>query len=124
MRLRRLALLLACFLAAPLALVWADDEADERLLREHKLPTDGKGLLELLRQRTPDAASEKRLHRLIRDLGDDDFETRERATADLRKFGVPARGALRAALKDPDLEIRRRAEEILKGIEKGAADVI
>ena len=53
---------------------------------------------------------------LVRQLGDDDFATRETAGGKLRKLGVKARPALEAALRDPDPEIARRSRELLTPI--------
>jgi WD40 repeat protein len=57
--------------------------------------------------------------RLIRQLGDDDFETRERASAQLLKGGESELPALRRAMEnDPELEVRRRAKRIFDSIER------
>jgi HEAT repeat protein len=72
------------------------------------------------RKRTPSVESNKRIRELIRRLGDDDFAVRDRASADLRAHGTPAIPLLREAIKDEDLERRRRAEECLQQIEQSA----
>jgi hypothetical protein len=47
-------------------------------------------------------------------LGDDDFDTRERASADLRHMGPLALSALKKAAKtSKDAEIRRRAADLI-----------
>jgi hypothetical protein len=51
----------------------------------------------------------------VRDLGASSFEARERATKELARLGSKAEDVLRAALlAGSDLEVRRRAEPLLK----------
>jgi RNA polymerase sigma factor (sigma-70 family) len=51
---------------------------------------------------------------LIRDLDDDDYDTREKASAALKRFGPAAEPALRKTLEGkPSLELRRRIEALL-----------
>lgn len=52
------------------------------------------------------------IKKLIRELGDENYRTREKATAALEKAGVPALPFLTEALSDPDLEIAIRAKRI------------
>jgi hypothetical protein len=55
--------------------------------------------------------------RLIQELDDEDFETRQRATATLRSLGSEIRSDLRAALEArPSLEMARRLEDLLTGM--------
>jgi formylglycine-generating enzyme required for sulfatase activity len=58
-------------------------------------------------------AQAERIAALIRQLGHDEFARREAAGKELEAIGEPAIGALREATSDRDLEIRRRAREIL-----------
>lgn len=53
---------------------------------------------------------------LIKDLGSDDWKTRESATDSLANIGAPALPALQDAAKSSDLETRTRAEMILKRV--------
>jgi RNA polymerase sigma factor (sigma-70 family) len=54
-------------------------------------------------------ADRERLARLIKDLDADDFDVREKATAELAKLGSAAEGALRAALEGgPSAEMKQR----------------
>jgi RNA polymerase sigma factor (sigma-70 family) len=72
----------------------------------------------------PDAA---RIPRLIKELDDDNFETREKASAELEKVGEPAAAALRKALDGmPSAEMRIRITMLLDGIAGKAtsADVL
>src|SRR5262245_14412515 len=59
----------------------------------------------------------ERIASLIRQLGDDEFKKREAASKELDAIGEPALSALRkAAASSDDLEIRRRAQRILRTI--------
>lgn len=55
----------------------------------------------------------------IKDLGDRSFPVRQKASAFLRKAGEPAEQYLQDALKDPDIERKRRAREILEEFKWG-----
>lgn len=57
--------------------------------------------------------------RLIRQLGSDDFNEREGASKTLEAIGEPAMDALcKAATTSRDVEIRERAEKIVKSLAK------
>lgn len=56
----------------------------------------------------------KNVGRLIAELGDDDFNTRQRASRALAEFVPPPIGALTAASKSSDAEVAWRAKAILK----------
>ena len=63
----------------------------------------------------PDAA---RIGRLVTQLGSDDFDDREKASAELGVIGEPALDALREAVKSTDEEVHKRAETLVSAIEK------
>jgi hypothetical protein len=98
----------------------AGDDDDEKLLSASHIPTDGRALLGYFRNRTADGADDARLKSLVRQLGDDSFVVREQASRKLVALGPRAREVLRAALKDADPEIVRRAEECLRDITDAA----
>ena len=52
--------------------------------------------------------------RAVKQLGDDDFETREKASRFLWSAGAAAESALRAAVKDGDAEVVLRSKDILE----------
>jgi len=56
------------------------------------------------------------IEQLIRQLGNENFQTRENATKELIKIGKPAILALEKASKSPDPEIRLRAQKVLEQI--------
>jgi WD40 repeat protein len=69
------------------------------------------------------APDPKRLAALVRNLGDDQFETRRQAHAELRKFEDLAEPALRAGLRTGDsLEVQRRIEDLLKQIDQVSSE--
>jgi hypothetical protein len=97
--------------------------ADEQLLGQAKLPTDGPGLVEYFKQRAASAADEGHIQALVKQLGDDLFEVREAASRQLVAIGARAIPALRKAVSDTDVEVVRRAEECLKHIDEGSSAV-
>jgi hypothetical protein len=93
--------------------------ADEELLKKAGVGTDGAALLEFFRGRTVDGGDQERIEKLIKDLGSDDFETREAASGRLAGIGARAKPLLKAAADDPDVEVSRRAKECLQKIDQG-----
>jgi hypothetical protein len=63
-------------------------------------------------------ADAARIANLVAQLGNDDFEEREKASSGLDALGEPALDALRQALKSTDEEVRKRAETLIGKIEK------
>jgi len=59
---------------------------------------------------------EKRIQRLIGQMGNEDYQTREKAHTELFKIGEPALDLLREALKNKDLEVSGRAQELIERI--------
>jgi hypothetical protein len=126
-RYRRLCLALLILVGTSFALAAESDStaADEQILKAARVGTDGPALLEFFRKRTITDAVREKIQGLIRQLGDDSFEVREKATAALIDAGSPALPALRVAARDADLEISRRAQECLRQIvEKGTATAL
>src|SRR5262249_34360037 len=92
--------------------------ADEKFLRDHHLSPDAPALMAYFRERTLNEDQKARLADLIKKLGDDEFEVREKASADLVKAGRLALPLLKPAVRDRDAEIARRAGDCLRQIEK------
>src|SRR5439155_15682197 len=67
-------------------------------------------------------ADREKVRTLVRQLGDDSFEVREQASAELAAIGALARPLLEQALRDPDPEVVYRARDCLQRIkgEKGS----
>ncbi len=76
----------------------------------------GQALPLLREQLKPVAAGDaKRIAQLVAELDSDDFEVREKASAELEKVGEPAAPALRKALEGtPSAELRSRADRLLE----------
>jgi gas vesicle protein len=66
----------------------------------------------------PDA---RQIQKLIRDLGSDDFEVREKASRALSDAGKVVLPALREALQSNDAEVRQRARRIMDAIQSSTA---
>ncbi len=63
----------------------------------------------------------RRVERLLADLDSDEFQTREKAEAELRSLDAAIEGTLRAVLANPpSAEVKRAVERLLEGIEDGA----
>ncbi len=92
---------------------------DEKLLRDAKVVTDGPGLLAFLRARTLDEGDVAKLEALVRQLGDDSFEEREKASRALAAYGRLALPFLRTGAKDRDAEIARRSQDALAALAAG-----
>jgi HEAT repeat protein len=90
--------------------------ADEETLKAGKLNTDGPALLDYLRKKTPAGGNTAKINTLIEQLGDDSFEKREKASAELIAMGAAALPQLRQALQSNDTEIQRRAKLCVKAI--------
>jgi hypothetical protein len=93
---------------------------EENILQKAGVAMDGDGLLTFFRGRTLSDAERKQIDERIHQLGTDDFNDRERAAEALRKVGGRVVPLLRAALHDPDAEIVRRLNGLLKEIEPPA----
>jgi PQQ-like domain len=93
-------------------------KADLETLKAAHLPFEGKALLRFFQQHTVTDAERAHLTELIGQLGDDDFDRREQASAQIEEFGVSAIGLLRQAERTTNPEVLRRCERCLKDIEK------
>jgi hypothetical protein len=62
------------------------------------------------------------IEQLIKSLGSEDFDVREKATTQLTAIGRPALPYLEEAMKSPDAEISRRAKDLHAEINQGAAE--
>lgn len=123
-RTRRVAILLALWLGAmPLAAADSNSVADdEKTLKEAHQDTAGPALLEFLRKRTLGPSDRERLSTLINQLGNDSFDVREKASADLVAMGSVAVSALDNATRHTDPEVARRAQECLKQLNQGESN--
>jgi hypothetical protein len=90
---------------------------EERLLRDAGIGVDGPGLLAFFKDRTLSPEDVKRLSAAVRQLGDEDFAVREKASRDLVRAGRPALAVLRTAADDSDFEVSRRARACIEEID-------
>jgi hypothetical protein len=97
---------------------------DERVLRKAGVAADGPGLLAYFRGRTLTASQRGRIRELIPRLGDDVFAVRQRASLELLALGPAALPHLRAALGDPDEEIKERLRAVIGGLQKEARPAV
>jgi hypothetical protein len=97
---------------------------DQKTLRDIGVNPDGASLLEYFRKRTLPAADPKKIEQMIRQLGDDDFATREEAHAGLAALGAAASGGLKLFEKDGDTEVRKRVLELEQRIEAKAEPAV
>ncbi len=67
----------------------------------------------------PDADLDRKIEKLVEQLGDNKFRVREAATKELTALGKRAVPALRKALRSTDADVRLRAQVILNEIESG-----
>lgn len=96
----------------------------EQTLREARINPDGPALLKFFRERTLSAADRAKLAALIRRLGDEDFQSRQKAFKSLLLAGASAKPFLEGARSDPDPEIVRSAERLLKRLESGSDSAV
>ncbi len=96
--------------------VYAEDD-----LKGKGIATDGPSLLAYIKARTLSQDDLDRLAATVRRLGDNDFETREKASNDLIAAGRPATHFLKTALTDSDPEIVRRARHCLDEIQSSGS---
>jgi hypothetical protein len=97
---------------------------DQSMLEKAHVAADGLGLLEFLRKRTLSNTDLERIGQLITELGDDSFEVRQKASAQLVAIGSAAVPLLKQATKSDDIEVVRRAQECLKHIESGSSTAV
>jgi hypothetical protein len=93
--------------------------ADEQLVKAARVGVEGPALLAYLRKATPASVQREQLEALIKQLGSEKFAEREQASAALVALGQLAAPVLRRALKDPNVELARRAEKCLQQIDAG-----
>src|SRR5262249_12447334 len=90
-------------------LVYAD-----RVLKDANVAADGPALVAFFKARTLTPADQQRLTAAVRKLGDDDYQVREKATAELVAAGRLAFAYLRPALMSTDAEVASRARRCIE----------
>lgn len=79
-----------------------------------KVPTKELVRVRFARRVSPEV--EASIERFIKELGDEDFDTRQKAADALTEIGAPALPALRKATKSMSEEVKGKAEELLSEI--------
>jgi hypothetical protein len=105
-------------LTAGLSAAADEGGADEETLRAAGVAADGAALLDFFRRRTPRDADRARVEELVRQLGSDEFQAREKASEALVARGAAARKALQEAARSDDPEVARRARDCLRRLDK------
>jgi HEAT repeat protein len=90
---------------------------DLKILREGNLKGEGPDLLQYFRERTYKQPDPKEMTALVKQLGDDDFQVREKAFKRLSDLGAGALVAIKQGETDTDLEVRKRIADLKKAIE-------
>lgn len=91
----------------------------EATLKRAGVPTDADSLVKFFRNRTLSESDQQRLIKAIRRLGDDSFDVREQASAELCRAGWSATRYLLLGTTDSDPEIARRCERCLEIVRRG-----
>jgi hypothetical protein len=97
---------------------------EEKALQAAARADDAAATLDFFRKHTPDAAQRQRLRALVRDLSDDSFEARQKASAELSAAGPVAAAFLRAAARSPDPEVARRAAACRRSARPARTEVL
>src|SRR5579884_3187205 len=108
--------------------VAGEDEIANRIRRDAWAAwwknADGPALLAMVRKRTLSPEGQARARDLIKKLGDESFDVRTRAAADLVSMGRLALPYVRDAARDADLEVARRAKECVERMEQQGGVVL
>lgn len=97
---------------------------DLKVLREGGLKGDGPDLLEYFRKRTYKQPDPKEIESLIRQLGDEDFATREKAFTALVAMGASVTAGIKLGENDPDLEVRKRISDLKERIDSKTEPIL
>jgi HEAT repeat protein len=119
------AALLACTPAARADYSEEQYKADLKLFEDAKLSHQDADLLDFFRKRLVKDEDRERIEGLIKKFSSKSFKERTQATEDIVKEGPPALPQLRKMLQgNAELEIKRRAEECIKAIEKKSPNAL
>lgn len=93
---------------------------DLKIVQQAGLKGDGPELLDYLRKRTLKQPDPKEISALVKQLGDEDFATREKAFTSLVTMGASALAGIKEGENDPDLEVRKRVADLKQRIDTNA----
>jgi HEAT repeat protein len=83
--------------------------------------TEGAACLDEFKKRTLTEFDGEKAEKWIHQLGDDSFDSRQKAKAELKKMGTVVIRLLKAAVNNPDLEVSQNARDVIQEIEKDKA---
>ncbi|HKI31532.1 MAG TPA: HEAT repeat domain-containing protein [Gemmataceae bacterium] len=86
--------------------------------------TEGDATLAEFKKRTLKESDREKVLAVIKQMGDEDFNLRERAQEELQKMGSSVAPLLRQALVSGDEEIKKRAQKALDQIEKDKSSTV
>jgi hypothetical protein len=86
---------------------------DVKILQAVGVATDGPGLVAFFQRQTSSEEQRRMIGKLIGQLGNDDFQVREKASRELIALGPASVPALQLALRHADAEVRARAQRCL-----------
>jgi HEAT repeat protein len=102
----------------PTASPQSPSDPDEQVVKAAGLATDTAALLKFFHQHSPCDEDRKVIEALIRQLDSDAYAERQQASDELLAWGPAAVPLLKAVLLgDPPLELRRRAQDLVRKIE-------
>jgi HEAT repeat protein len=97
---------------------------DVATVKAANVATDAGSLIQFLQKRTLSVETQKKLQALVKQLGDQAWSTREKASKALIAADVPAIPFLRAALDDGDLETQMRARKCIQAIKRNSSPMV
>lgn len=97
---------------------------DFRIVRENGLKGDGPDLLQYFKERTLKAPDPKVIAGLVKQLGDEDFFTREKAFTSLVAMGAQALAGIKEGENNSDLEVRKRVADLKARIDTKAEPIL
>jgi thioredoxin-like negative regulator of GroEL len=110
---------------APIAPLTSEDKIARKILRDAWRVwwrnTEGEALLSVIREHTLTPERRQKIQQLIAKLGHDEFLTREASMEELLGLGRITLPQLREAINSPDLEVGRRARQLVERIEREPA---
>src|ERR1019366_2989819 len=93
---------------------------DLKIVQQSGMKGDGAELLKYFRDRTLKQPDPKAISALVKQLGDDDFVTREKAFTALVTLGTSALAGIKEGENNPDLEVRKRVADLKQRIDTNA----
>jgi len=100
-------------------LMGGENDPDSTFLKNNGIRPTAEGLVAYFKGMKDTPEVRKRIAELMRQLGDEEFDVREKAAAEIVKAGLVASAALRKGVESDDPEIRMRSRTLLVQMEGG-----